>query len=476
MFNMNTRLKVQTFVTRHEPLLLRGAVVSAALLLAALVGLIAAVETTFSLLVAGLYFAVAGGLVLMRWPGVGFPLIILASLVIPFSIGTGTETSINLSFLLVVAMTGLWLLEMVAQDRQIRLAPSRPVLPLLLFMGATLISLGFGQMMWFPTRSASIAAQFGGAAIFIVSGIAFLLAAHRMDVRWLKWTVAVFIAVSSVYMLGELVNPIKPIIFRIFQRAVLDSLFWTWFLAMSFSQAFLNNRLSLPLRGLIGLMALSSVYITFVIKQDWTSGWLPAVVGVFVILLLTKPKLAIPAAFVMGILLLIRAQAAHSFIMAGDNEYSMMTRLEAWKIMLEIIRVNPLFGVGPSNYYFYTPFFNILGYNLRFNSHNNYMDILAQTGLVGLVLFTWFSVAVGRLGMHLRHRASEGFEKAFVYGALGGLAGTLVAGMLGDWVLPFVYNVGMAGFRASVLAWLFLGSLVMLEQKYRLAEKSAEEG
>jgi len=58
----------------------------------------------------------------------------------------------------------------------------------------------------------------------------------------------------------------------------------------------------------------------------------------------------------------------------------------------------------------------------------------------------------------------EGFARAYVYGALGGLAGTLVAGMLADWLIPFVYNVGLAGFRTSVLAWLFLGGLVAMEQ------------
>jgi hypothetical protein len=34
---------------------------------------------------------------------------------------------------------------------------------------------------------------------------------------------------------------------------------------------------------------------------------------------------------------------------------------------------------------------------------------------------------------------------------------------LGDWVLPFVYNVGLAGFRSSMIGWIFLGGLVALE-------------
>jgi hypothetical protein len=60
-----------------------------------------------------------------------------------------------------------------------------------------------------------------------------------------------------------------------------------------------------------------------------------------------------------------------------------------------------------------------------------------------------------------------GFTHAYVVGALGGLAGMLVAGMLGDWMIPFVYNVGLEGFRASIFGWLFLGGLVAIEQMYK---------
>jgi hypothetical protein len=39
----------------------------------------------------------------------------------------------------------------------------------------------------------------------------------------------------------------------------------------------------------------------------------------------------------------------------------------------------------------------------------------------------------------------------------------LIAGMLGDWFLPFVYNIGIAGFRSSILPWLFFGGLVTID-------------
>src|SRR5574338_1691298 len=98
-----------------------------------------------------------------------------------------------------------------------------------------------------------------------------------------------------------------------------------------------------------------------------------------------------------------------------------------------------------------------MGYYVPFNSHNNYVDIIAQTGIIGLFFFLLFFWKMGWIGLGLLKRVPEGFEKAYVYGALGGIAGTLVSAMLGDWVIPFVYNVGFTGFRASLMGWMFLG-------------------
>ena len=59
-----------------------------------------------------------------------------------------------------------------------------------------------------------------------------------------------------------------------------------------------------------------------------------------------------------------------------------------------------------------------------------------------------------------------------VLGGLGGFAGMLLVGMLGDWFLPFVYNIGLIGFRASVVGWVFLGGVLVIE-KHHSALKSS---
>ena len=40
--------------------------------------------------------------------------------------------------------------------------------------------------------------------------------------------------------------------------------------------------------------------------------------------------------------------------------------------------------------------------------------------------------------------------------------GMLVSMLLGDWVLPFVYNVGIDGMRSSLVGWMFLGAMTSL--------------
>jgi O-antigen ligase len=240
------------------------------------------------------------------------------------------------------------------------------------------------------------------------------------------------------------------------------SLFWTWLVALVFGQIVYNEHLHRFWRfGLLCLL-LITLYNAFVQAYDWKSGWLPPLVAIGVILAARSGRL---------ILLLSLAALVPAFFVAkdliGTDLYSWGTRVDAWVIVLGITKVNPLFGLGFANYYWYTPLFPIRGFSVVFNSHSQYVDLIAEVGLLGLAAYLWFFAAAGRLGWKLRTTAPPGFARAYVYGALGGLAGTLVAGFLVDWVIPFVYNIGMTGFRASVLFWLFLGGLVSIEQIVR---------
>jgi O-antigen ligase len=195
------------------------------------------------------------------------------------------------------------------------------------------------------------------------------------------------------------------------------------------------------------------------------SGWLPGLIGVGIILFLRFPVPILLATPLVAVLGFIGQSLFTEMATAGDNVYSLETRLAALQTLLPIMKANPLLGVGPANYYYYTVLYPIMGWYVRFSSHNNYLDFIAQTGLLGLACFLWLGFAIGKTAWSMLGRSLTGFESGYVYAAIGGLVATYAAAGLGDWVIPFVYNAGFAGFRTSILPWLFLGGLVALEQR-----------
>jgi hypothetical protein len=398
------------------------------------------------------------GLVLscLRWPSLGIIIAAVSGMVIPFLGPSG----LNVTMVLIALLLGFWLLNMMVIQHQIQLAPSQTVWPLLSFLVVAFISFGIGQLNWLPfALHAPLGAQLGGLSIMVLSAGTFLLVANQVhDLSWLSRITWAFLAVGAVYVLVRSVLPELGLPTRNLFPQV-GTMFYVWLVAMAFSQAIFNGDLRPGWRWAIGGLALVTLYILFVLKFADKSGWLSAFVciGAIIGARSWRAGLALVPVAVLAVLYL------RGGVVATD-EYSISTRFDAWIIMAKIIKINPVLGLGFANYYWYTPLFPIRGYAVSFNSHNNYVDIVAQMGLVGLVCLLWLFWELGRLGWRLREQAPAGFAQAYVYGALGGLAGVVVVGMLGDWVLPFFYNIGLNGFRSSMLGWLFLGGLVSLEQ------------
>jgi O-antigen ligase len=404
---------------------------------------------------------IAAGVILafIRWPPLGLFALVVTALVVPSPTLPG---GLNLAALLLGLLIGLWLLRAILEQRGTRLAPSRTVKPLLLLVLVAVLAFGIGQLPWFTSvPMAPLDAQLGGLAIFVLSVGVFLLVVHQVrDQRWLELLTWLFLALGALFITGWFVPSLGGITSRLFQLgATSNSMFWVWLLALAFSQAWLNKRLHWGWRLALVALVVATLYVALVPIVDWKSGWMPSLVAIAAIIGLRSWR----AGLALALLGLVGAKDIFSQVIASD-EYSYSTRIDAWKVLLEMIKVNPITGFGPANYYWYAKLFPIRGYTIRFNSHNQYVDIVAQTGLLGLACVLWFAWEIGRLGWRLRTRVSPGFAEAYVYGALGGLAGTLAAGIFADWFLPFVYNIGLDGFRGSMLPWLFLGGLVSLEQ------------
>jgi O-antigen ligase len=394
-------------------------------------------------------------LVILRWPPLGLAMAISAGMVVPFLGPSG----LNVSVVLVALLLGLWLLNMAVRQRQLRLVSSPAVWLSLCFIVIALLAFGAGQLSWFTfAEHAPMGAQLGGLAIIVLSVGAFLLAAHQIqDEKWLRAMVWSFLAIATVSILARSVLPQFGLSTQALFQPV-GTMFWIWVVGHGVSQAFINHDLHPSMRIALLVLVLISFYVLLVQKFDDKSGWVSALICVAVILGARWWRVGIA----LVVITLLSAGFLASQVVAFDS-YSISTRADAWLIMVQIIKVSPLWGLGFANYYWYTPLFPIRGYAVNFNSHNNYLDIVAQTGLLGLLFFLLFIGYMGWLAWRLRHEMQSGFSRAYAYAALGGLVAMVVAAMLGDWVLPFFYNIGLNGFRSSVIGWLFLGGLASLE-------------
>lgn len=393
---------------------------------------------------------------LLRQPNLGFILILLSGMFVPLSGPSG----LNAAMLMVVLMLGLWIMNMLVVMKKLVLIRSPIMLPILSFLVIAVVAFGMGQIPWFVfARQAPVDAQLGGFAIVMFSIGAMFLSAHLIkDIRWLQIIVWTFIALGALYVLGRALN--LSFIDIIYQRAFsAGSMFWTWLIALTASQVIYNHKLNTRVRALLIGIVLLTLYVAIVKAYDWKSGWLPplAVLAVLIgnryrkLALFGLPFLAIASIYIVGSLI-------------ASDDYSWGTRVDAWRIILEISRVSPLLGMGFSNYYWYTPLFPIRGWYVSFNSHSQFVDLIAQTGYLGMLCFVWLFFSFGRLSWDMAKRTSDGFARAYSYGVFAGIVGTMVAAFLVDWVLPFVYNIGLAGFRASVLPWLFMGGVIAIEQ------------
>jgi hypothetical protein len=96
------------------------------------------------------------------------------------------------------------------------------------------------------------------------------------------------------------------------------------------------------------------------------------------------------------------------------------------------------------------------------STHSNYLDFVAQTGLIGVAIALWFLVTLLIIGWQARRQWCSGFRGGFAQATFAGFIGLLVAMSLGDWFIPFVYNQTIAGFRFTVQSWVYLGYMASL--------------
>jgi O-antigen ligase len=376
-----------------------------------------------------------------------------------FKLSTGTESPLVASLLVTGMFVLIWLTRMLVRDRKLYLKPASTNVPLLAFLLTAVISFAWSNAFLDPlvvVKRTWPFVQLGALGVIILLPGAFLLIANNIsEVRWLKllcWSM-VFIGVLFLadYFFHVRLSFINT-----------AGLFSLWFVSTAYSQALFNRKLPTWLRlALIGLTGVW-MYIWFIQRVTWLSGWLPSVVAMAVISFVRSKKLFLVLLLSLAIYLGTNWEYYTNTVFAAESNESGHTRLAAWEQNWQVTGKHLLFGTGPAGYAaYYMSYFP----NKAMATHSNYIDVLSQTGIVGLLLILWFFCALGRTGYRLRLRlkGAGDFSEGMACGTLAGWLGCVVAMGLGDWLFPFAYTQGIAGFDHAVYSWVMLGGMAALD-------------
>lgn len=459
---------------------LRAALILALLLAAAYLGLHPS-RRWIMLLILG-----AGGLALVQAPSLGLLGLIASALIVPMEISTGTEVQLNAATLLTPLVFGLWFIEGVRR-RDLRWVASPVNKPLTLFLLAGLLSLLVGNALWDPATPKSgnfWLVQLAQWAIFAFAALAFWLFANLRDAEtWLPRLTWAFLYLGGGLVILRLLPGVGGLVSPFTTIAFIRAPFWVLLSALSGGLLLFDARLSRAKRAFLLAVLAAVLYYALVAQQEAASNWvgIAAVAGVLFWLRLPRARIAV---IVLALLLLasgILFPSIYEFA-GGDDEWTESggSRLVLIERVVSVTLRNPITGLGPASYRNYAGveplrYGRALWVNPRVNSHNNYVDLFAHTGLLGLGLFLWFGWELFWLGWRVSRRHTAGFTGAYVNGMTAAWVGSLTVMLLADWLLPFVYNIGFPGFQASLLVWLFLGGLVALDHTSLVVDSSVLE-
>jgi O-antigen ligase len=125
-----------------------------------------------------------------------------------------------------------------------------------------------------------------------------------------------------------------------------------------------------------------------------------------------------------------------------QNSYTIKSRISNWKFTTLMIKDNPLLGSGIGTYKY-----NSLRYQARFleqgqnrsiypyifaaKAHNEYLQLWAELGIVGLGIFIWLIISYFHYGLRFIKRVQNRYKQGIIIGLMGAVVAVLIDGIFG---------------------------------------------
>jgi hypothetical protein len=404
-----------------------------------------------------------GALVVVR-PEVGIVAIVLCASLVKLEIGTGTGSAIVTSLLAACVLVVGWAAHRMLHKKKLNLLPRWLTVSIVSLTGFTFLSWIWGHLtldprIIYPENFYRV--QMAQAALIVISASLLFVGGDLFRSRSLRNVLAGFLIVIG--MVDLLIRAVVPeSASSLLSGTTINTfgLFGVWFVALCWANAVLNVRLSVPVRLLLAAFAFGWLAQAILVDGDWVSGWLPPAIAMIVISFIAGPRVAVP--FVLGLFVLISTSFSYVYYLLVTSQIAEGSiggnfgRIELWKRNIELSMDWLLLGSGPAGYVLYYVTFIP---NEAMSTHSNYIDLLSQIGVGGVLSFVLLLVGLLVLGFRTWPHLNNPTDRAICAAVLGGVPAVMAGLWLGDWLIPFVYNQTIAGFNHSVYSWLMLAIL-----------------
>lgn len=216
--------------------------------------------------------------------------------------------------------------------------------------------------------------------------------------------------------------------------------------------------LYVPKRGEKILLTFSLVVMAIcLIFTGSRAGWL-ALVGAmsFLVLIEKKRRVAIGLTLVIIVVasILIPSVSARLSTIFDLNFSTNKERIYGAKSTLQMIRDHPLTGTGINTFYYVYPQYQLPEATLHLgHAHNVFLQIGAEMGLFGLIIFLWLLIRVFKIGWETLRRTRNDYLRVVTIGLLASLIAFLVN-------QEFDYTWGTGSL--FVFFWVLLAMLLVI--------------
>jgi O-antigen ligase len=303
-----------------------------------------------------------------------------------------------------------------------------------------------------PFATEVSALHFLAVSIFFAAFLTYIDSAERL--RKTVYTITIFGFVFAFFaILQAVLSPTK--IYGIYEPKFVVP-FGSFVNRHNFA-AYMEMTLGLPL-GLIFASAIGRdkrlIYVTAIglmgvalLLSGSRGGFVSLLAEIFFLLILTnKAKSSAQMAVKIGLSILLLAIIVFGAILIGGE--SSLTRFaetaasknfstdrtHIWSVTLSVIKNNLPFGAGLGAFgTAYTPYDSLSGLERVEQAHNDYLQVLADAGIVGLLLGAFFIYELFKTGLR-NAKTSNKFRRGVAVGALAGCFAILVHSLF-DFVL-----------------------------------------